>query len=56
LLQKRKYFFLFQPFLSLFIFVVGENIIGAPKIQNNYGAIQLLIFTLLQLAILVISL
>ena len=27
---------------------VGENIIGAPKIQNNYGALQLLIFPILR--------
>ena len=27
---------------STFRFTVGENIIGTPKMQNNYGAIQLI--------------
>ena len=35
-------------FLSLWTFTVGEIIIGAPKIRNNYGAIQLFIFQILR--------
>ena len=34
---------LFYDFI-FFNNTVGENIIGAPKLRNNYGAIQLLIF------------
>ena len=31
------------------IYPVGENIIATPKIGNNYGAIQSLIFPILRL-------
>ena len=30
--------------LNKIIVTIGKNIIGAPKMRNNYGTIQLLIF------------